>query len=463
MVPLAPEKRFSRTQDAERREGEWTRRFRRAARSIQHLSPSSSSICIASRPRAPSRSTDPPTTRPCTSARADCCSPLRTIPGDQLGSILVETDRITQEQLDDVNSKVGPGNPLAKLLSESGVVSQRELAEAARSKVEKILSDVVSYETGSFEFEDGVLPKGAVDLKLATERVAMAAVCRIEDREFVLRHLGGLDVVLIQTSEDVTDESAILALQLDGQRSLKEAASLASMEEFDAAKVACAMLFLGWAEVRGDEPAAVGPEPEPGVQLDFDGASEADLDLQETRDPDETVMLGTPAVPHIDTAATMAEGEQGAWPGAIAGEEESPAAEPALPGAEAEAEPEPATEEPEPTQAWPTALSDDEESPGSDSESAWPNGLAGGEKARRSSLPGLPPTRWERAEPSRRTRTWQRSTPCSARSRTGRGLWFRSGRSRRPTGSHSSLDRGAARLARPVAPRRVEAAASSGS
>ena len=61
-------------------------------------------------------------------------------PADQLGSILVETDTITQEQLDDVNSKVGPGNPLAKLLSESGVVSQRELGEAARSKVEKILS-----------------------------------------------------------------------------------------------------------------------------------------------------------------------------------------------------------------------------------------------------------------------------------------------------------------------------------
>ena len=112
-------------------------------------------------------------------------------PGDQLGSILVETDKITQEQLDDVNSKVGPGNPLAKLLSESGIVSQRELAEAARSKVEKILFDVVAYETGTFEFEDGVLPKGAVDLKLATERVAMAAVRRIEDREFVLRHLGG--------------------------------------------------------------------------------------------------------------------------------------------------------------------------------------------------------------------------------------------------------------------------------
>ncbi len=293
-------------------------------------------------------------------------------PGDQLGSILVETDKITQEQLDDVNSKVGPGNPLAKLLSESGIVSQRELAEAARSKVEKILFDVVAYETGTFEFEDGVLPKGAVDLKLATERVAMAAVRRIEDREFVLRHLGGLDVLLTQTSDEVTDESAMLAAQFDGQRSLKEAASLAAMEEFDAAKVACAMLFLGWAEASGDEPAANRPEPEPDMEIDFE--------TQGPGEADETVMLGTAGVPQIDTAATMADADtEASWPGKIAGEEESPAAEPAWPGAVAEPEPEPEPKpepEPEPTQTWPTAFADDEESPGSDADAVRPTAFA---------------------------------------------------------------------------------------
>jgi hypothetical protein len=75
-------------------------------------------------------------------------------PKDQLGSILIEQAKITQEQLDDVNAKVGPGNPLAKVLAESGYVNQRELGEAARIKVERILSDVIAYGSGSFEFED---------------------------------------------------------------------------------------------------------------------------------------------------------------------------------------------------------------------------------------------------------------------------------------------------------------------
>src|SRR6185295_4219178 len=94
-------------------------------------------------------------------------------PRDQLGAILIEEGRITPEQLEDVNSKVGPGNPLAKVLSETGFVNQRELSDAARAKVERILSDLIGYVSGAFEFEDGVLPKGAVDLKLSTERLML--------------------------------------------------------------------------------------------------------------------------------------------------------------------------------------------------------------------------------------------------------------------------------------------------
>src|SRR5436190_14449012 len=117
-------------------------------------------------------------------------------PRDQLGAILIQDGKITPDQLEDVNTKVGPGNPLAKVLADSGFVNQRELGEAARAKVERILSDVISYDTGTFEFEDGVLPKGAVDLKLSTERLIIAAVRRVSDRGFVLRHLESLETVL---------------------------------------------------------------------------------------------------------------------------------------------------------------------------------------------------------------------------------------------------------------------------
>src|SRR5262249_25686291 len=151
----------------------------------------------------------------------------------------IENGKITQEQLDDVNTKVGPGNPLAKVLAESGYVNQRELGEAARVKVERILSDVIAYEKGGFEFEDGVLPKGAVDLKLSTEMLLLAAVARIADRGFVLRHVDSMAVVLTpaedwepRVSEFRADVAPLLE-RLDGQRSLKEAVALTRFEEFE--------------------------------------------------------------------------------------------------------------------------------------------------------------------------------------------------------------------------------------
>jgi Domain of unknown function (DUF4388) len=201
-------------------------------------------------------------------------------PRDQLGAILIEGGKITSEQLEDVSTKVGPGNPLAKVLSDTGFVSQREMSEAARAKVERILSDVLAYAAGSFDFEDGVLPKGAVDLKLATERLIMAAVRRVSDRNFVLRHIDGLDAVLGPTSEmaprlaEIESETGSLTPHLDGRRTLKEAAAAARLEEFEAAKIACGLLFLGLVE----RIKTVSASPSTAVAFaDADSGNELDL------------------------------------------------------------------------------------------------------------------------------------------------------------------------------------------
>jgi septal ring-binding cell division protein DamX len=196
-------------------------------------------------------------------------------PRDQLGAILIESGRLTREQLDDVNAKLGPGNPLAKVLEESGFVNKRELGDAARVKVERILADVLSWESGSFEFEDGVLPKGAVDLKLPTERLLLAAVQRVPDRSFALRHVDLSTVLEPEPAgeaalSEVRAEVWPLLERLDGTRTLKDAISLTRLDEFEAAKTACAMLFLGVLRRRAGS----------GQELDL--AKEAQIGLAES-------------------------------------------------------------------------------------------------------------------------------------------------------------------------------------
>jgi hypothetical protein len=219
-------------------------------------------------------------------------------PRDQLGAILIENGKITPEQLEEVNTKVGPGRPLAKVLSESGLVSQQELSEAAQIKVERILWDIITYASGSFEFEDGVLPKGAVDLKLSTERLILAAVRRVTDQEFIERHLGSTDVVLRPTSElaarlhEVQADAGGIAEQIDGTRTLKDAAAASRLDPFEAAKVACGLLILGLVEKppQDDEVAPfVLPQEEPG-SIDLGqtalGAMEATVQPEPTVEPE---------------------------------------------------------------------------------------------------------------------------------------------------------------------------------
>jgi uncharacterized protein DUF4388 len=225
-------------------------------------------------------------------------------PRDQLGAILIEAGKITPEHLEDVNAKVGPGNPLAKVLADTGFVNQRELSESARAKVERILSDVIAYTSGSFEFEDGVLPKGAIDLKLSTEKVLLAAVRRITDRAFVLRHLEDLEVVL---SAQADKSSALAELQadtgglvdhFDSNRTLKEAASRTRLDEFEAAKVACALLFLGLVR-RGAQAPAFGTLETRNAELDLGATASAAFITEPSLPPEfaSTVDVSAPESP----------------------------------------------------------------------------------------------------------------------------------------------------------------------
>ena len=231
-------------------------------------------------------------------------------PRDQLGAILIENGKITSEQLADVNTKVGPGNPLAKVLAESGFVNQRELGEAARIKVERILSDILGYTAGTFEFEDGVLPKGAVDLKLATEKLVLAAVRRIADRSFVLRHLAGLDVVMAPKGDaagalaEIRADASELPVHLDGRRPLREAAQLSRLDEFEAAKIACGLLFLGLLEpVEPGGSVTVDPELDLAATaaMAFGGAENPEAFLPPADADDDPFFTGAPEPPAPDT------------------------------------------------------------------------------------------------------------------------------------------------------------------
>jgi len=144
-------------------------------------------------------------------------------PEDQLGAILVAAGKITQEKFDSIVASLEPKQSIAAALSQGGHVSQRDIGDAARRKVEQIIGSCCAQTAGQYEFEDGVLPKGALDLKLTTEKVLVSAFEVLEPSGFLSRILKSPMAVLAQADVVPTDaELARLREALDGVSSLAD-------------------------------------------------------------------------------------------------------------------------------------------------------------------------------------------------------------------------------------------------
>ncbi len=144
-------------------------------------------------------------------------------PEDQLGAILVSGGKIGQPQFDAIVASLEPKQSIAAALAQGGHVSQRDIGDAARRKVEQIVGTCCAQTSGEYEFENGVLPKGALDLKLTTEKVLIAAFETLEPSGFLTRILKSPMAVLAAAEvEPVDPELVVLRHAVDGVSSLAD-------------------------------------------------------------------------------------------------------------------------------------------------------------------------------------------------------------------------------------------------
>lgn len=282
-------------------------------------------------------------------------------PKDQLASILVEEGKLGPDQMQVAQARVSPGNPLAKVLTELGYISQRELAEAARIKVEKILTDLYGWKEGTYQFATKSLPKGAIDLELSTPRLMLNSIRRIEDRDWVLKQLDSLETILRPGSalssfiqDTQADEQAAEVLRLaDGVKSIKQIGAVSPLGEFEVCKILAAALIVGVLEKAGSavvtatEDAFSFPSEEPQLQR---APPDLEVSVPETPFGNETLGLPTPdPVPPVSGATVSQAPDETPFhvPSAPSGDTEAEektifdAVPPPLPNAEPTFEPQP--------------------------------------------------------------------------------------------------------------------------
>ena len=238
-------------------------------------------------------------------------------PKDQLGAILVEEGKLSSDQMQVAQARVSSGNPLAKVLTELGYISQRELAEAARIKVEKILTDLYGWTEGTYQFATKSLPKGAIELDLSTPRLMFNSIRRIDDPDWVLKPLDSLEAILSPLSalssfiqDTQADEQVAEVLRLaDGVKSIKQIGSVSPLGEFEVCKILAAALIVGALEKVGSSVATATdeafsfPREEPQFQP---APPDLEVSVPETPYGNETASLPTPdPVPPVSSATVF--------------------------------------------------------------------------------------------------------------------------------------------------------------
>lgn len=173
---------------------------------------------------------------------------------DKLATILVEQGKLTQAQMEHALANMNPSLSAGKNLLEMGFITQKDLLEAARLLVERIvLSALAANETPIFE-PKGELDESIVKLPLDTPSMLLKGIIGINDKESILELLGPLNqVVQLQgkraTEMDLPDDLAKAAPLMDGTLTIMELSSEAAAEPQRIGAFSLFLREMGWAKL----------------------------------------------------------------------------------------------------------------------------------------------------------------------------------------------------------------------
>jgi hypothetical protein len=170
-------------------------------------------------------------------------------PAERLGSVLVRAGVLSEEDLERCSLLVRGNRPLGQVLVDQKILTSGQVYEGLVLQVKEILLNAFVETGGTFAFLEGALDEvNAVKLPERTRDLLLAGLRRVEEAEELTRTLGGLDPVLARASATVRSLDAAearLLEELDGPRTIKQAASAAGLDYLDALRAAATLVQEG--------------------------------------------------------------------------------------------------------------------------------------------------------------------------------------------------------------------------
>ena len=171
----------------------------------------------------------------------------------RLGRYLVEHGLVSPTDIDGLLGSGGAGSAnaahrvLGDLLVESGRISREQLADALARQSSELVYDVLRWPQGRFEFRCEPLPPLAVNARLGlpVASVVMEGFRRVDEWRVIEAGLGAFGSVLqkdpaaveaVQIDRLAKAEQRLLEM-VDGHRTLREIVAHSHMSSFDACKI----------------------------------------------------------------------------------------------------------------------------------------------------------------------------------------------------------------------------------
>lgn len=176
--------------------------------------------------------------------------------------LLVQSGRITPEQLAEAQAAVGrgTGGNVGEELVRIGAIARRELERQQRLQIESVVFELMSWQEGFFSFEDrpGTEPVLPIEIRVSTESLLMEGARRIDEWSRIADKIPSLAVVpaLAPVADDQQAQLDLLPYEwevlanIDGTRDLRAIAQAVGRAEFDVARTVYGLASTGVVELK---------------------------------------------------------------------------------------------------------------------------------------------------------------------------------------------------------------------
>jgi hypothetical protein len=174
-----------------------------------------------------------------------------------LGVLLLKAEKVTELQLREARAaqRRGDRRLLGEILVAQGAVTRRDVERYMRLQIESVVFELFSWKEGGFSFSDGESEdfEGDAAIRVSTESLLMEGARRIDEWSrmrdkipdaFVVPRLAPLGNEPYASIDLRPGEWEVLTM-IDGERDLRDIASILGSSEFEVARAVYGMACTG--------------------------------------------------------------------------------------------------------------------------------------------------------------------------------------------------------------------------